>query len=669
MKRKSFLPRELRSLRLRPRLKRIAGFTLALFSLATRVSFPQEISPNARQLYQQALADSNLTQKAQLLENALQASPNDFDIHFELGKTLLALKQPQPALVHFDFALSRDLKNPLLWYYKGLAHQQLEQYPPALRSLRIAIGMQEKRADFFLALGKVQLDNNAREEALKTFEQALSLALAAEQKEEQHLAWYWKGRTHEALNDTASAAKSYRQALRLQPDDADAKARLFRWENLRHAQAAIDSAKALLSLRKFDEALSQLQNAFLFDASRADEIQSLVTQIEAEKAREAKPVSAPEVVVENKGESIPPKIDSTAPPVRNPIAESLSTKPDSGLKRAEKPNKKESPLNINTLVILIASATFILIIVVWRIRKSRQQKSVPEASAPDAHVNEDEQVSLSGPMILRNPFPLNQLREVVRQAWEEKSRSLQKPERDPLAGHPRYRIELELGRGGMSCVYRAFDNFVDRDIALKVIKPQSTVNLKMLVQHFYREIDITAKLKHKNIVPLFDRGEWQGEPFFTMEYEEGLTLKELLRVHDRLALAVALHVARETCLALRAAHQRRIIHRDVSPTNIMLDLEGDVKVLDFGIAKIVQEEEQDVTGTQFRPGNPYYASPEQKISSKKLDGRSDIFSLGMVFYEMLAGQKPEVWPNRIHPPLNEIRPELPAQIVAVITNL
>ena len=209
-----------------------------------------------------------------------------------------------------------------------------------------------------------------------------------------------------------------------------------------------------------------------------------------------------------------------------------------------------------------------------------------------------------------------------------------------LAG--RYRVGRELGRGGMATVYLARDEKHGRDVAIKVIKSDLAASLGH--ERFLREIEIAARLRHPNIVPLYDSGEAGGSLFFVMPYEDGQSLRERLREAGALPIADALSVLRDVARALAYAHEHGVVHRDVKPDNVMLS-GGAAVVTDFGIAKAVSvalTDASDATLTQAGMviGTPAYMAPEQATGDAAVDHRADIYSFGCLAYELFAGHPP-----------------------------
>ena len=238
----------------------------------------------------------------------------------------------------------------------------------------------------------------------------------------------------------------------------------------------------------------------------------------------------------------------------------------------------------------------------------------------------------------------------------------------------RYRIERELGAGGMATVYLAQDLKHNRKVALKVLRPELARTIGP--ERFLREIETTAGLHHPHILALYDSGAADGFLYYVMPYVEGESLRDRIAREKQLPLDSALQIAREVADALSYAHSRGVIHRDIKPENILL-ASGHAMVADFGIAKAVSAAGgETLTQTGMAIGTPQYMSPEQAAGEKDIDGRSDIYSLACVLYEMLAGQPPFTGPtveSLVHQHLaaepravTEIRPAVPAEIAAAL---
>jgi len=238
----------------------------------------------------------------------------------------------------------------------------------------------------------------------------------------------------------------------------------------------------------------------------------------------------------------------------------------------------------------------------------------------------------------------------------------------------RYRIEGELGAGGMATVYLAHDLKHNRKVAVKVLRPELAAALG--AERFLREIEIAAGLSHPHILPVHDSGEASGFLFYVMPYVEGESLRDRITREKQLPLDDALVLAREVADALSFAHARGVIHRDIKPENILLQ-GGHAVVADFGIARAVDAAGgSQLTETGVSLGTPTYMSPEQAAGERDLDGRSDLYALGCVLYEMLAGQPPFTGPtveSVIHqhlaatpPAITQLRPAVPAPVAGVL---
>jgi tetratricopeptide (TPR) repeat protein/predicted Ser/Thr protein kinase len=200
----------------------------------------------------------------------------------------------------------------------------------------------------------------------------------------------------------------------------------------------------------------------------------------------------------------------------------------------------------------------------------------------------------------------------------------------------RYEILKTLGQGGMGAVYKARDREVDRVVALKVIRPE-LANQPEILSRFKQELILSRQVTHKNVVRIFDLGEAEGTKFITMEFVEGCDLRTLLRDKGPITTEQKVKIMIQVCRALSAAHAEGVVHRDLKPQNIMVDDNGRVVVMDFGIAHSM--EAAGVTSTGVLVGTPAYVSPEQ-AKGEKIDPRSDIYTLGIVFYEALTGMAP-----------------------------
>src|SRR5262245_13956437 len=202
----------------------------------------------------------------------------------------------------------------------------------------------------------------------------------------------------------------------------------------------------------------------------------------------------------------------------------------------------------------------------------------------------------------------------------------------------RYRLEREVGRGGTAIVYLARDLKLDRDVAVKVLLGE--LAFAMGPERFRREINVVSRLSHPHILPIDDYGELDGHLYYVMPFISGETLHKRLERERQLPLTEAVRIAAEVASALDYAHRNGIVHRDIKPENILLQ-NGEALVADFGIARAITEGGgAKLTSTGVTLGTPAYMSPEQASADPGLDGRSDIYSLGCVLYEMIAGQPP-----------------------------
>ncbi len=204
---------------------------------------------------------------------------------------------------------------------------------------------------------------------------------------------------------------------------------------------------------------------------------------------------------------------------------------------------------------------------------------------------------------------------------------------------PQLEILGFLGKGGMGAVYKARQPALDRIIALKILPPHKAGDSNFAAR-FNREARALAKLSHPNIVTVHEFGQVNGQPFFLMEFVDGLTLRQLERA-GKLSPREALQIVPQICEALQFAHDEGVVHRDIKPENILLDKKGRVKIADFGIAKIMgHEPDVSIAETEHAFGTPHYMAPEQTERPQAVDHRADIYSLGVVFYEMLTGELP-----------------------------
>src|SRR6476661_3347882 len=219
----------------------------------------------------------------------------------------------------------------------------------------------------------------------------------------------------------------------------------------------------------------------------------------------------------------------------------------------------------------------------------------------------------------------------------------------------RYRLEAKLGSGGMSTVYLARDTTLDRGVAVKVMHREMSEQADQL-ERFRQEARAVAKLSHPNVVSVIDAGEDGGHPYIVFEYVEGETLKHRINREGALAPQEAIAYAIEIARGLSVAHARNMVHRDIKPQNILIDAEGRAKLTDFGISR--QREQDGMTATGRVLGTTDYVAPEQAMG-RKVDPRTDIYSLGVVLYEMLVGQVPFAADSQVGVAMKHVNEELP----------
>jgi tetratricopeptide (TPR) repeat protein len=244
-------------------------------------------------------------------------------------------------------------------------------------------------------------------------------------------------------------------------------------------------------------------------------------------------------------------------------------------------------------------------------------------------------------------------------------------ESSPLSGSQaqgRYHITGKLGRGGMGVVYKAQDSVLDRTVAFKVL-PDTLKENPQALKNFLREAKSAARLNHPNIVQVYDAGEQDGVYYIAMEYVDGNTLKEIVKARGRISAGGIAHVLGQMCEALAYAHDQKIVHRDIKTANTMWTRDRRAKIMDFGLAKVVEEVRNHTTVVS---GTPYYMSPEQTLG-KNVDHRSDIYSLGVTIFELATGTLPFREGNlpyhHVHTPPpdpREFSADLPQAIAAII---
>ncbi|MCA9906049.1 MAG: serine/threonine protein kinase, partial [Anaerolineae bacterium] len=236
-----------------------------------------------------------------------------------------------------------------------------------------------------------------------------------------------------------------------------------------------------------------------------------------------------------------------------------------------------------------------------------------------------------------------------------------------------YEIIEEIGKGGMATVYRAYQPSIGRFVALKIIHRAIASDSKAL-ERFQREARLIARLEHPHLLPVYDYNGEHDPPYIVMRYLEGGTLKDALEA-GAIPLTDTVHILRQVSAALDYAHRQGVIHRDIKPSNVLIDTEGNAFLMDFGIARLV-ESESGITQTGFAVGTPTYMSPEQGMGLHNVDGRSDIYALGIVLFQMLVGRAPFEGENAMaiimqqiqtpSPNVSELNPELQPEIDEVV---
>jgi len=236
-----------------------------------------------------------------------------------------------------------------------------------------------------------------------------------------------------------------------------------------------------------------------------------------------------------------------------------------------------------------------------------------------------------------------------------------------------YRIIEQLGQGGMASVYKAYHASLDRYVALKVLHPAFHQD-QTFKARFQREAQVVARLEHPNIVPIYDYSEYESRPFLVMKYIEGDTLKARLNQSPLTSEEIE-HVVNSVGSALAYAHKQGILHRDVKPSNVMIAKDGTMYLADFGLARIAETDESTLSSDSIM-GTPQYISPEQAMGKKDLDASTDIYSFGVMLYEMVVGQVPfsantpfSIIHDHIYTPLPlpmKVNPSVPESVQRVL---
>jgi urea transport system substrate-binding protein len=252
---------------------------------------------------------------------------------------------------------------------------------------------------------------------------------------------------------------------------------------------------------------------------------------------------------------------------------------------------------------------------------------------------------------------------------------------EELRQHPRYRVLGMLGRGGMGTVYRAEQRLLERPVVLKVIRPELVANANA-VQRFQREARLAARMAHPNVVAVYEAEEFASTQLLVMEFIEGVNLAELVNERGLLPIAESCELIRQTAIGLEYIHSQGLVHRDIKPHNLLVSRTGQVKILDLGLATLKggpKPAANELTADRQFLGTVDYAAPEQWESSRDVDIRADIYSLGCTFYYLLAGESPfphkkystlmqQMWAHSQAPlpPIRELRPDLPEEIASIL---
>jgi len=219
------------------------------------------------------------------------------------------------------------------------------------------------------------------------------------------------------------------------------------------------------------------------------------------------------------------------------------------------------------------------------------------------------------------------------------TKTLETPKEELTTGSTfagRYQVIEELGKGGMGKVYKVIDTKIKEKIALKLLKPEIAAD-KKTIERFSNELKFARKIRHENVCQMYDLNEEKGTLYITMEYVSGDDLKSMIRMMGQLSPGQAISITKQVCDGLEAAHKLGVVHRDLKPQNIMIDRDGNSRIMDFGIARSIKA--KGITGTGVMIGTPEYMSPEQ-VEGKEVDHGSDIYSMGVILYELVTGRVP-----------------------------
>jgi len=291
------------------------------------------------------------------------------------------------------------------------------------------------------------------------------------------------------------------------------------------------------------------------------------------------------------------------------------------------------------LLIMFGTIAAVVVFVIWLVNRSSKSPHPPPQSPKRLCPQCGTELPVNSPEGL---CPRCLMKTGFESAASEPRRNASAPSLEEIAkAFPQLEIISVIGRGGMGTVYKARQPQLDRIVALKVLSPELSSD-PAFAERFSREAKALARLNHPNIVAVYDFGKIVNFYYFIMELVDGLSLWQMEQAKKPLAPEQALAIVPRICEALQYAHEQGIVHRDIKPANILIDKQGRVKIADFGLAKLLGDETRGMGLTQAQAvmGTPHYMAPEQWEKPLTVDHRADIYSLGVVFYEMLTGELP-----------------------------
>ena len=659
------------------------------------------------------------------LNNALNDDRKNSRVWFQLGMAYLQRTDNKNALKSFDKAIQYNGNNAQYFLYRGITLYKLNDFDKALsvlgQTLSLARTNDEKRieAQAWLWKGRSHQAQGDSTNADKSYQRTLNLQpndkdaktyLTRLRNGPQLIAWYQAAEQALSQADWETVETNYRNIITLEPSYKDAAQKLERVKKQKQAQALANSidkqTKQLSTLyQQADKALGQkgwkiaetyYKNIVDLDSAYKDVSQKLryvqnqrkaevladstAKRIKKNAQQQQDSLSnliANQALKESTKVIVPPFVVHEASQAKDSTKNDtkLAVNSDAPVKPSSKPAFTISTLpkvSREWLTALIAGFLMIAIVFIsFRKYRSRQPAdiSVTQPVASDRNKSMFSRIFTKFTKI----FMKLTKTEVIRPTT--------------VSGPPqleRYPIQKEAGLGGMGKVYKAEDLKLGRTVAVKVIRELNidTDEAKESIKRFHQEARATAQLNHPNIVSLYDIIETDGVLCMIMEYVDGLTLGDMIKEKKQLDLSQSLTIVEKVCMALDYAHDKGIIHRDIKPSNIMITRDGSVKVLDFGLAKMLTSENWNsytITGTLL--GTPPYMSPEQ-IETEELDRRSDIFSLGIIFYEMLTSKNPFVPSkkcklgqifnailNTAPPKLTQIRPDILPELEAIVEKM